>query len=141
MTVVLHEINHGFQKTAPSDYREFRDYAVQAITRLTKGAAQPSIAEQYQKRYGGISKDKAMDEIAADFTEYILTDEATLRQFINDHVNDKNKRNVAQRFFDSVRNFINKVKSIFKGNKAAMDEATVNEFGATVAELEKAEKL
>ena len=42
---------------------------------------------------------------------------------------------------DSVRNFINKVKSVFKGNKTAMDEAAVNEFGATVAELEKAEKL
>lgn len=143
--VIKHEITHSLQKTAPKQYREYRNYTVQLAVKYTEGATETSIIEKYRKAYAeqgvNLTTEEAMDEIAADFTEYILTDEATLRQFINDHVNDKNKRNVAQRFFDSVRNFINKVKSIFKGNKAAMDEATVNEFGATVAELEKAEKL
>ena len=143
--VIKHEITHSLQKTAPKQYREYRNYTVQLAVNYTEGATETSIIEKYRRAYAeqgvNLTTEEAMDEIAADFTEYILTDEATLRQFINDHVNDKNKRNVAQRFFDSVRNFINKVKNIFKGNKAAMDEAAVNEFGATVAELEKAEKL
>ncbi|MDO4481670.1 MAG: hypothetical protein Q4C14_02940 [Bacillota bacterium] len=46
-----------------------------------------------------------------------------------------------QKFFDSVREFINRVKKAFKGDKAQMDKASKDAYGVTMEQLEKAEKL
>ena len=47
-------------------------------------------------------------------------------------------RNVAQRFIDSLKDFIAKVKSTFSGDKAKADTASQDKYGASVSELESA---
>lgn len=82
-----------------------------------------------------------MDEIAANFTEHILTDEAALNDFVSHVTQSAEHRSMGQRFFQAVREFIDKVKRVFKGDRARMDAAAQDEFGVTIAQLEKAEKL
>lgn len=88
-----------------------------------------------------LSTEGAMDEIAADLTEHIMTDEQALRDFVNHTSRDQKKRTMGQKFFQAVREFINKVKRIFKGDRKTMDQAAQDAFGATVEQLEKAEQL
>lgn len=142
--VAKHEITHRMQQLAPAQYTTYRNYAVQLLA-AERGDTATTLVEAYQDRAANsgvtLSTEASMDEIAADFTERILTDEDSLRQFVSDMSQTKQNRTVAQKFFDAVRNFIEKVKRVFNGDKSKMDAAAVDEFGATVEQLEKAEKL
>lgn len=144
MVVAKHEITHHLEKAAPKQYMAYRNYAVQ-IASAARGMTGTTLVEDYQDRAANagvsLTAEQAMDEIAADFTEKILRDEKALQDFARDMSQTKEKRTVAQKFFEAVRNFIDKVKKAFKGNKTKMDEAAMEQFGATVAQLEKAEKL
>lgn len=135
--VAKHEITHHIQKVSPKEYRLYRDYAVQ----ITAGDQSiDTLVERYKAAAAEhditLTTESAMDEIAADFTENILKDEKTLKDFING-----NERTVVQKFFDAVRDFIDKVKKAFKGNKAEMDAVSRETYGATIEQLEHAEKL
>ena len=147
MTVVRHEVTHRMQELAPREYEQFRNWAVQSLSSgLEYGSLTPVEAMQrdYMERSGGnvsLSVEEAMDELAASFAEQILTDEKALREFVNDTVKSEDTRTMAQKFFDAVRDFIKKVKAIFKGDRAKMDAAAREEYGATIAQLEKAEQL
>lgn len=139
--VAKHEVTHGLQVSAPVEYRAYRDYAVQ-LAEKTNGMS-ISVVEQYKLRAkeAGVhlTTEQAMDEIAADFTEKILKDGKTLEQFINENI--IKSKSMLQKFFDAVHDFIKKVKDAFNGNRASMNKAAIEEFGLTIAELEKAEKL
>lgn len=149
MTVVKHELTHRMQALAPKEYRQFRNYAVQVMSETgwnTYGSntAIESQQQDYFERSGGrvnLNTEEAMDEIAANFTEKILTDEKALNDFVNLVTQSPEHRTMGQKFFQAVREFIDKIKSVFKGNKAKMDAAAQEEFGATVDQLEKAEQL
>jgi len=137
--VAKHEVTHRMQEMAPTEYRAYRDYAVRLASRFDEVSEQ-TLVERYKSMAAdndvNLTTEQAMDEIAADFTEKILHDEKELRDFVS-----HNDKTVVQKFFDAVREFIDKVKKAFKGNKAQMDRASFEAFGATVAELERAEKL
>ncbi len=141
IVVAKHEITHHLQQAAPKQYRAYRDYAVQIMS----GRAGSTLVEKYQKNAAKagvtLTTEQAMDEIAADYTEKILTDETALREFAQSMSQTAEKRSVAQKFFDAVRRFVQKVKSAFKGDRARMDAAAQREFGATVEQLERAESL
>lgn len=149
MTVVKHELTHRMQALAPKEYRQFRNYAVQVMSETgwnTYGSntAIESQQQDYFERSGGrvnLNTEEAMDEIAANFTEKILTDEKALNDFVNLVTQSPEHRTMGQKFFQAVRDFIDKIKSVFKGNKSKMDAAAQEEFGATVDQLEKAEQL
>ena len=147
MTVVKHELTHRMQSLAPKEYEQFRNYAVQVESaNLGYGSLTPveNMQQDYLKRSGGkvrLSTEEAMDEIAANFTEKILTDEKALHDFVTDAAKSEDKRTMAQKFFDAVRDFLKKVKTVFKGDKAKMDAAAKREFGVTIEQLEKAEQL
>ena len=142
VVVAKHEITHRMQELAPAQYTQYRDYAVQI---LSEGRSGTTLVEAYQDRAANagvrLTTEDAMDEIAADFTERILTDEKALHDFVNHTSQDQQTRTMGQKFFQAVREFIDKVKRIFKGDRKKMDQAAMDEFGATVAQLEKAEKL
>lgn len=137
--VAKHEVTHRMQEMAPTEYRAYRDYAVRLASRFDE-VSEMTLVERYKSMAAdndvNLTTEQAMDEIAADFTEKILRDEKELRDFVGN-----NDKTVVQKFFDAVREFIDKVKKAFKGNKAQMDRASFEAFGATVAELERAEKL
>lgn len=135
--VAKHEITHYMQKVAPKEYRAYRDYVMSVIS---DGQAVDTIVEQKRAEYASagqnLSVEEAMDEIVADYTEQIIKDEKTLNEFIS-----KGEKSVVQKFFDSVREFINRVKKAFKGDKTKMDAAAEETYGATISELERAEQL
>lgn len=139
--VAKHEVTHGLQVSAPVEYRAYRNYTVQ-LAEKTNGRS-ISVVEQYKLRAKNaginLTTEQAMDEIAADFTEKILKDGKTLEQFIEENI--VNSKSMLQKFFDAVHDFIKKVKAAFNGNRASMNKAAIKEFGLTIAELEKAEKM
>ena len=135
--VAKHEITHRMQEMAPEAYRKYRDYAISALTGRDGSTA--SIVEQYKSRYAeagvNLSTEQAMDEIAADFTEALTVDPARFETLA------KENRSVARKLLDAVRDFIRKVKSLFKGNKTAQNQAAANAYGVSIDTLEEAARL
>lgn len=135
--VAKHEITHRMQEMAPEAYRKYRDYAMSALTERDGSTA--SIVEQYKSRYAeagvNLSTEQAMDEIAADFTEALTVDPARFETLA------KENRSVARKLLDAVRDFIRKVKSRFKGNKTAQNQAAANAYGVSIDTLEEAARL
>lgn len=139
LVVGKHEITHRMQELAPAEYRAYRDYAVQVFS-----AEKSGLVEQYQRNAAeqgeNLTHEQALDEIAADFTEMLLTDESRLEQFLTDATTQTKTRAMVQKFFDAVREFINKVRSVFSGERARMDVAAREQFGVSLRQLEKAEQ-
>ena len=135
--VAKHEITHRMQEMAPEAYRKYRDYAMSALTERDGSTA--SIVEQYKSRYAeagvNLSTEQAMDEIAADFTEALTVDPARFETLA------KENRSVARKLLDAVRDFIRKVKSLFKGNKTAQNQAAANAYGVSIDTLEEVARL
>lgn len=135
--VAKHEITHRMQEMAPEAYRKYRDYAMSALTERDGSTA--SIVEQYKSRYAeagvNLTTEQAMDEIAADFTEALTVDPARFETLA------KENRSVARKLLDAVRDFIRKVKSLFKGNKTAQNQAAANAYGVSIDTLEEAARL
>lgn len=136
--VAKHEITHHMQKVAPAQYRKYRDYAVKVMSSGNESSV--TLVEKYKRLAANsgvtLATEQAMDEIAADFTEAIVKDEKKLRDFIA-NTDEKTSRS----FFQAIRDFINKVKKVFRGNRKKMDQAAQEQFGATIEQLEHAEKL
>ncbi len=72
--------------------------------------------------------------IAADFAGKIVDNLDLFRSLV------RSDMTVAERFVESVKDFITKVKSTFSKDKSKMDTAALEKYGATVSELETAVK-
>lgn len=146
MIVARHEITHHLQVAAPEAYTAFRNYAIQKMNEGTPYGG-VTISEDMRGRYleasdgdVDLSTEEAMDEVAAHFAEKLLSDEKAMDDFVREVSNSKDTRTWAQKFFDAVHDFVEKVKKAFgKGKKA--DQAVLDEYGITVEQFEKAEKL
>ncbi len=146
MTVVKHELTHRLQTLAKREYRAFRNYAVSVMNGSSPFGHTATEAQRldYLAKSDGkinLTTEEAMDEIAANFTERILTDEKALNDFVNHITSSAENMTMGQKFFQVVREFIDKVKAVFNGDRSKMDAAAQKEFGATLSQLEKAERL
>ena len=134
--VAKHEITHRMQELAPAEYRKYRDYAVNALAERDGSSA--SLIEQYKGRYAdsgvNLTTEQAMDEIAADFTEALTEDPEQFRKLAMEN------KTVAQKLLNAIRDFIAKVKSLFKG-KTAQNQASADAFGVDLSTLEEAARL
>lgn len=133
--VAAHEITHRIQNLAPEEYRQYRDYAMNALSE--EGSAD-DLVELYKARYAEswveLNTEQAMDEIAADFTRNMLEDAELFRGLAQEN------RSLARRVMDALRNFIRKVKSAFSSQSARNREA-MDEYGVSMDTLEKAAGL
>lgn len=134
--VAKHEITHRLQELAPAAYRKYRDYAVNAMSE--QSGLSVSLVEQYKSRYAEsgvrLNTEQAMDEIAADFTEAIVTDPKRFEDLV------RQNRSVAEKVLDSIRNFISKIKSAFHRSEDR-NNAARETFGVDLNTLEEAERL
>lgn len=134
--VAKHEITHRMQELAPAEYRKYRDYAVNALAERDGSSA--FLIEQYKGRYAdsgvNLTTEQAMDEIAADFTEALTEDPEQFRKLAREN------KTVAQKLLNAIRDFIAKVKSLFKG-KTAQNQASADAFGVDLSTLEEAARL
>lgn len=142
--VAKHEITHRLQKLAPKEYTAFRNLAVDYESR-DRGYGNTTLVEEMQDFYAEngvhLTTEGAMDEIAANFAERLFTDEKARKAMAEQAAGDKQTRTTMEKFWQTVREFIQKVKRVFKGDKAKMDQAAQEQYGATIAELEEAERL
>ena len=111
--VVAHEATHRLQEIAPEAYTKFRDYAVAAVAGQDGADA---LISAYQSRYADygvtLTQDAAMDEIAADYAQRLMIDEEAIRRVVADD------RSLAQKFVDTIRDLIQRVKRAFSGKEA-----------------------
>lgn len=99
IAVAKHEITHYLQQAAPEEYRAFRDYAM----RMQGEGAVQAMQERYARGGVTLTEEEAMDEIAANTTEKLLTDRGSIQSLIRENPT------MAQRFFDALREFIRKL--------------------------------
>ena len=134
--VAKHEITHRLQEIAPEAYRTYRDYAVNAMAERDGSTA--ALVERYKARYAqsgvNLTTEQAMDEIAADFTEALTVDPSRIDTLAQEH------RGVARKVLDALRDFISKVKALFKG-RSGQDQAAMSEYGVSMETLERAAQL
>lgn len=139
VVVGKHEITHRMQELVPTEYRAYRDYAVRVLS-----AEKSGLVGQYQRNAAEqgepLTREQALDEIAADFTEMLLTDESRLERFLTEATTQTESRSMVQKFFDAMREFLDKVRSVFIGERAKMDTAAREQFGVSLRQLEQAER-
>lgn len=109
--IAMHEFTHRLQQLAPAEYRGFRDYAVQQMLASEfAGETAQTLAERYVERHGGsLTTEQAFDEIAADYSQRLLTDRAAAEGFIRDD------RSRAQKFFDTLKSLIKDLTAYIEG--------------------------
>lgn len=132
MVVVAHELTHHLQTIAPQEYESFRTAVADYFTRAGGEAALTDMMNRYRSAYGAagqnLSDSAVMDEMAADFTEVLLTDADLFGQFAQQN------RTLAERLLDALRAFIEKIRATFTGR--ARDAAAQEATGKTLNELE-----
>lgn len=132
MVVVAHELTHHLQTIAPQEYESFRTAVADYFTRAGGEAALTDMMNRYRSAYGtagqNLSDSAVMDEMAADFTEVLLTDADLFGKFAQQN------RTLAERLLDALRAFIEKIRATFTGR--ARDAAAQEATGKTLSELE-----
>lgn len=132
MVVVAHELTHHLQTLAPQEYESFRTAVADYFTRAGGEGALTDMMNRYRSAYGAagqnLSDSAVMDEMAADFTEVLLTDADLFGKFAQQN------RTLAERLLDALRAFIEKIRATFTGR--ARDAAAQEATGKTLNELE-----
>lgn len=99
MIVAKHEITHYLQQAAPEEYRAFRTLAMS----LQEEGSVPRMMERYARGGVTLTEEEAMDEIAANLAEQLMSDRGSIEGLIRE------KPSLAQRFFEALREFIRKL--------------------------------
>ncbi len=164
--ILAHEITHRMQETAPEAYAKYRDAALQneadllgrGLDDVIRGYQQLQVAareravadarannpditpeqiEAIEADYPDLSREDAMDEIAADYTQKFVEDTEAFREFIG---KSKEHRSLGRKLIDCAKAIVAKIKANFSGQKAR-DAASQEAFGKDLAAAEKALKL
>jgi hypothetical protein len=132
LNVTAHEITHRMQDLSPSEYRKFRQAAVEYKMRENGADTEAEIVERYmetaEQEGVTLTRDEVMDELAADFAGDMLDDADLFAKF------SKENRTAAQKLLDSLKEFLNKVRGLFTGKYR--DMAAQEAYGKDFAELE-----
>lgn len=132
LNVTAHEITHRMQDLSPSEYRKFRQAAVEYKMRENGADTEAEIVERYmetaEQEGVTLTRDEVMDELAADFAGDMLDDADLFAKF------SKENRTAAQKLLDSLKEFLAKVKTAFTGKYR--DMAAQEAYGKDFAELE-----
>ena len=132
LNVTAHEITHRMQGLSPSEYRKFRQAAVEYKMQENGADTEAEIVERYmeaaEKESVTLTRDEVKDELAADFAGDMLDDAALFAKF------SKENRTAAQKLLDSLKEFLNKVRGLFTGKYR--DMAAQEAYGKDFAELE-----
>ena len=106
--VAKHEITHHLKDAAGNSYDQFRNY-VEEIYR-SRGTLDQQIAavqQLYRENGEELTRDGALDELAADYAGELLDNEPLIRKLAGEN------RNLAQRILDGIRDLIRRVKTAF----------------------------
>lgn len=112
-----HEITHRMQTYAPEKYRTFRDYALRQKAEGNADGMEQLISEtidQYAQSGIPLTRQEAMDEIAADYAaNELMTDPESIQAFVN------SKPKAARSFWQKLRNAFKQLRKKIDGTSAA----------------------
>ena len=132
LNVTAHEITHRMQDLSPAEYRKFRQAAVEYKMRENGADTEAEIVERYmeaaEQEGVTLTRDEVMDELAADFAGDMLDDADLFAKF------SKENWTAAKKLLDSLKEFLNKVKTAFAGKYR--DMAAQEAYGKDFSELE-----
>lgn len=138
--ILAHEVTHRMQETAGEAYAKYRSYALETNARKNGGSLD-GIIEAYQQKYAdageALTREEAMDEIAADYTQMFLQDTQLFKEFISE---SKEHRSIGRKLIDACKAVVAKIKSAF-GSQAARDAASQAQFGEDLNRVEEALRL
>lgn len=146
LAVLSHEITHHFENTAPEAYELYRQAVIDIYT-FSKEKDINAVADEIVKKYSdmgiNLSHSEAIQEIVADYTKNLLTDETAINDFINkaENLNTTERKSVLQNLHDAIVAVIDKIKSFLgKGYKSTdidrMQKAA-DALSAMIAEAER----
>lgn len=117
MEIAKHELTHRLQQTAPEDYARFRDYVADVYREDGKLDTYVRGAMEDAARAGReLSEDAALDELAAEYSSRLLTDEKAARRLAGEN------RGLLTRMLDALRDFIARVKTALGGKGGQQTE-------------------
>lgn len=111
-----HEISHRMQEFSPKQWKSFRDYALKQLSGHNADKAEQLISEkmdQYARDGEETSRQKALDEIAAEYAQDLLVDKQMIQKFI------QSRPKAANNFFQKLKNAIRTVAKKVTGKTAA----------------------
>ena len=146
LAVLSHEITHHFESTAPEAYELYQKAVIDIYT-FNKERDINIIADEIIKKYGemgiNLNRSEAIQEIVADYTKNLFTDEAAINDFISkaEQLNASERKSVLQNLHEAIVAVIDKIKSFFgKGYKSTdidrMQKAA-DALSAMIAETER----
>ncbi len=130
MAIYGHEITHRMQELAPKEYRAFREI----VAEKEQGSVQKRI-DAYAAQGVELTREQALDEVAADYAGRMIDDGKVLDDFIAAHKDD---RTLLQKVRDAIRAILDKLTGAEK-KKAESAEAKLT--AALEAAVERAKQL
>ena len=130
MALYGHEITHRMQELAPKEYRAFREI----VAEKEQGSVQKRI-DAYAAQGVELTREQALDEVAADYAGRMIDDGKVLDDFIAAHKDD---RTLLQKVRDAIRAILDKLTGAEK-KKAESAEAKLT--AALEAAAEQAKQL
>lgn len=123
MTFAGHEITHRIQSLAPKAYQTFRDYV---IDKLRSQQDVDKLIERYQAAYlkgtgKALSKERALDEIAAGHAESMLSDSNRYADLVNTNLT------LAKRILNAIRDLISRLRQKLTGKYSYIDRLDQSE--------------
>lgn len=143
--VAAHEVTHRMQELAPESYRSYRDMVMSTVG--------IEAVESYRNVLNAkdvyLSESEIIDEIVADYTGKILSDPKSMQKFVDDALNGridqaasiKENRNILQKLYDAITDFIKRVSEKFSGRKAEQNQAARETYGTDLETLKQAKNL
>ncbi|MDR0381580.1 MAG: hypothetical protein LBH86_06265, partial [Oscillospiraceae bacterium] len=134
VVVLKHEVTHRMQEAAPEEYNLFRNYAARQMALRRFGGRLDAGISNYQQRYAQkgrtLTQEGALDEMAADYTEYLMTNPGDFEAVAQDN------RTLARRLFESLRQVLRNIKAAFTGN-TARNRAALEQTGRSYTQLQE----
>lgn len=112
--VAGHEITHRMQEVAPEAYQAFQDYV---MTKASMPWSVDAKISEYARSKVSLDRQKAMNEITADYAGNLFRDVEELRKFITDNYTNKT---LLEKVLDAIRNL---AAALTGKDKAQADEA------------------
>ena len=134
--VAKHEITHHLQDAAGEAYTQYRNYVEQIYRdRGTLDQQIEAIQQLYRKNGKELSREAALDELAADYAGELIENETLIRKLAGEN------RNLAQRILDGIRDLIRRIKTAFGSEEirqldraARLWDAALKEANRSVAQ-------
>ena len=147
--LLFHEPLHIMRQENTAEYHAFVDFAVQHAEylglRLDTGNSRGTKFEgniaQYQQYDLSIGYDANIEEIAAHFAEKLARGDRDAIRLIEKMDQDSNYRSGVQKFFDTLKDIIDKCVELWNRLKKQGEYAAAEELGITISELKKAKEL